>query len=140
MRILIAEDNPILSRLFSRIFTLRGWAADESPSVSSAMRRFDKGRYDLALCDIELPDGDGISLAKALLQAQPTLSVIMTSGTPGNLERARAAGLAQCLPKPFARAELLDLIDLNASLLSRRAETQRLGAPDCPVDLLGPAK
>lgn len=110
-RVLIVEDCPLLSKLLLRVFALRGWTADVSASAPAARGLFKEGRYDLVLCDIELPGGDGVSLAQSLLKAQPSLLVIMTSGNPKNIARARQAGLSECLPKPYSLEELRSRID-----------------------------
>ncbi|MDE2142923.1 MAG: response regulator [Elusimicrobia bacterium] len=99
--------------MLSRCLTLWGWLADEAPSVSAALDSFKRGSYDLLLCDVDLPDGDGISLAQSLLKVKPSLIVIIASGDPHNLERARKGGLAARLGKPFALDDLRVLIDLE---------------------------
>ena len=113
MRALIVDDDAALSRMLSRCLTLWGWSADEAPSVSAALDSFKRGSYDLLLCDVDLPDGEGISLARALLKVKPSLVVIIASGDPQNLERARKSGLAACLHKPFPLDDLRALIDLE---------------------------
>lgn len=119
MRALIVDDDAALSHLFRRCLTLSGWLADEAPCVCAALTSFKKGSYDLLLCDVDLPDGDGISLSRALLKLKPSLSVIIVSGNPENLERARKGGLTACLHKPFALEELRALIDLECPEKSR---------------------
>lgn len=113
MRALIIDDDVALSRMFSRCLTLWGWHADEAARVSAALDSFKQGSYDLVLCDVNLPDGDGIHLAQAFMKVKPSLVVIIVSGRPENLTRAREAGLAACLRKPFALDELRAMIDLE---------------------------
>ena len=110
MRALIVDDDVAVSRMISRSLTLWGWPADEAPRVSAALDFFKGGSYDLVLCDVDLPDGDGISLSSALMKANPSLVVIILSGNPENLVRARKAGLTAGLHKPFALEELRALI------------------------------
>lgn len=111
-RALIVDDDLALSRLMWRCLTMWGWGADESHSVSEALGRFKQGEYDLALCDVDLPDGNGISLAKALSKAKPSLRVIVVSGNPMNVNRAQEAGFL-CLPKPFDLGALKTLIEMR---------------------------
>lgn len=111
MRALIIDDDQAVSRILSRYLTQQGWLADEAPCVSSALDAFKQGSYDLLISDVDLPDGDGLSLAQALLKVKPSLAVIIVSGDPQNMGRAREAGLAACLQKPFALEELRALID-----------------------------
>lgn len=113
MRALIVDDDVAIAHMLSRCLTQWGWEADECHSVVSALELFQSGQYDLALCDVDLPDGDGIFLSRALLKVKPSLAVIIMSGDPGNLGRARAIGLAACLRKPFTLDDLRTLIDLK---------------------------
>lgn len=127
MKVLIVEDDPLLSKIISRIFALREWVAETGFSVPEARTLFEPGRYDLVLCDIELPEGDGVSLARELLQAQPSLRVIMTSGSPKNLARAREEGLAAHLPKPFSCEELRAMIVQQELSLKKAASIEPRG-------------
>lgn len=114
-RALIVDDDLAVSRLMKRCLSQWGWEADESHSVSAALGLFRQGRYDLALCDIDLPDGNGIALAKALSKTKPSLRVVMVSGNPANVRLARDAGFDRCLRKPFNLDELKVLIGSPAS-------------------------
>ena len=113
MRVLIVDDDAAIAHMLSRCLTQWGWEADECHSVAGALALFQSGQYDLALCDVDLPDGDGIYLSRALLKVKPSLMVIVISGNPENLGRAREAGLAACLRKPFVLDDLRTLIDLK---------------------------
>jgi DNA-binding response OmpR family regulator len=87
-----------------------GWSAEECHSVSGALALFRGGRYDLALCDVDLPDGNGISLATALSKAKPSLLVVVVSGNPENVNLAQQSGF-RCLQKPFDLDALKALIE-----------------------------
>lgn len=88
-----------------------GWEVEECHSIAAALMAFPRGTFALAVCDVDLPDGDGITLAQALVKEKPSLSVVIVSGLPDNLDRARRNGLAACLKKPFELHELKGLID-----------------------------
>jgi len=111
MRALIVDDDLAVSRVLSRYLTLWGWLADEVSCVSAALDSFKQASYDLLISDVDLPDGDGVSLAQTLLKANPELVVIIISGDPLNLGRAQEAGLPASLHKPFALDELRTLIE-----------------------------
>lgn len=113
MRALIVDDDIAVSRLLARCLTSWGWLADEVPRVSAALESFELGIYDLLISDVDLPDGDGVTLAQALQKVKPSLAVVIISGNPGNLGRAREVGLTACLRKPFSLDELRALIDLK---------------------------
>lgn len=90
-----------------------GWEVAECRSIAAALATFPKGPFDLALCDVDLPDGDGVALAQALLKVKPSLLVVIVSGSPENLDRARRGGLRARLQKPFELAALKALLDLQ---------------------------
>lgn len=114
-RALIVDDDTALSRMLARCLTLWGWRVDEAPRIFEALALFKQNRYGLVLCDVDLPDGDGISLARAFLKVDPALTVVVVSGDPENVLRARKAGLAASLHKPFALDDLRTLIGSECS-------------------------
>lgn len=110
-RALVVDDDPSMARLTTRCLSRWGWEVDEGRSVSAALVLFKEASYDLAVCDIDLPDGNGIFLATALSKVKPSLRVVMVSGSRDNIGRARAAGFDRCLDKPFILDELKALVD-----------------------------
>lgn len=113
MRALIVDDDPAITRMLVRCLALWGWETDACHAISVALALFRDGRYDLALCDVDLPDGDGVLLSRALMTTKPSLKIVVISGNPENLRRARDCGLAACLRKPFELDELRALIDVE---------------------------
>lgn len=113
MRVLIVDDDKSVLNVLSRMFSHWGWTLDARETVSDSLRLFGERHYDLAVCDVDLPDGDGVNLALALLKAKPSTRILILSGDPRNLGRARDSGLTECLSKPFALDDLRALIDLE---------------------------
>lgn len=113
MRVLIVDDDKGVLSVLSRIFSHWGWTLDARETVSDALRLFGERHYDMAVCDVDLPDGDGVNLAHAMLKAKPSTRILILSGDSRNLRRARASGLPECLSKPFALDDLRALIDLE---------------------------
>ncbi|MDE2141783.1 MAG: response regulator [Elusimicrobia bacterium] len=111
MRALIVEDDAMLSRLLRRQLSLWGWDADECPTISAAIESFAAGQYDLVLSDVDLPDGSGLALVQELARRKASLRVIVASGDPRNLERAKEAGFDRHLNKPFESDQLRILLE-----------------------------
>lgn len=109
-RALVVDDDLSMSHLMWRCLSLWGWAADECHSISGALELFRGEQYDLALCDVDLPDGNGLFLAAALSKAKPSLLVVVVSGNPENVTLARRSGF-RCLQKPFDLDALKALIE-----------------------------
>lgn len=113
MRVLIVDDDEGVSTVLSRLFSRLGWTFDARDTVAGAHEFFAKRHYDLAVCDVDLPDGNGIDMARAFLREKPSTRVLMLSGDPRNLDRARDSGLRECLPKPFDLEELKALVETS---------------------------
>ncbi len=105
-RALIVDDDPGLRRLFQRYFHSLGWTADAVSGGLEALEAFGAATYRVVVCDVNLGAGDGIQTAKKLRDMQPSLRVVIASGLPDNIDRARAAGFGHCLRKPFTLDEL----------------------------------
>ncbi len=140
MRALIIDDDLTVSQLLRRSLCAWGWNVDECHAALAAVELFKQGRHDLAICDVDLPDGDGIFLARTLLKIMPSLIVIIVSGDTQNLERAREAGLSARLHKPFALDDLRTLLYLecarNATIVGRATALNKQTPTSAPVHVL----
>ena len=77
MRILVLDDDPQIRRLLRRVLT-PAFGRD-----GGDCRRASTGPFDLAVLDLNLPDGTGADVAEALLKPPPN--------SPCSGERARSA-------------------------------------------------
>ncbi|MBI3582085.1 MAG: response regulator, partial [Nitrospinae bacterium] len=70
------------------------------------------GSFDLILCDLKLPDKAGVEIIKALKESGVTTPVISISGfIDGRIvKEALDAGAVAYLPKPFSKADLVELV------------------------------
>lgn len=66
MNILVVEDDAMLNAGLCYNLELDGYAAIPAKSVSSALAELKKHRFDLAILDVNLPDGDGFSLCQTI--------------------------------------------------------------------------
>src|SRR5438067_2418632 len=81
-------------------------------TAADAIETCTKIRPDVVLLDIELPDGDGLSVAEALAEAAPECHVVIvtTFGRPGYVRRAMAANVAGFVLKETPAAELAAVV------------------------------
>jgi DNA-binding NtrC family response regulator len=85
---------------------------------------------DLALVDLNLPDGDGIELMSAIKSTHPSCQVIILTGN-GTIEsavRATQRGAFHFIMKPFNMDELMSLVDKALSHKKLQQENQSLKA------------
>ena len=109
-RILLVEDEQLVSLVILRFLKTAGYEVQLATSVTSAHELFqnERGRFDLLLTDVVLPDGNGIDLAVRLRTLNPSLAVLLSSGYTD--ERARIADARDrgyhFIPKPYVSSEL----------------------------------
>jgi two-component system response regulator DesR len=110
IRVLLAEDQAMVRGALASLLALEGdievvAEVDRADAVLAAAR---KARPDVALLDIEMPGGDGLTAAEELHAELPACRVLIltTFGRPGYLRRAMTAGAAGFLLKDAPAAEL----------------------------------
>ncbi len=112
LRVLIVEDLPEVLLAASRMLTQLGFMVDTAPSAEEAVQRLTSGRYDLLFTDVQLSGAtDGNSLADWARRHDPTMHVLLTSGSAGHDRAARPDGM-EMLRKPYSRQQLSDMLDL----------------------------
>ncbi|MBI3786415.1 MAG: PAS domain S-box protein [Deltaproteobacteria bacterium] len=80
-RILLVEDDPgMLVLATDRLNEIDGWHVMTAESAADCRRRVADGTFDVVLLDRGLPDCDGASLIRELLQALPETAIIMLTG------------------------------------------------------------
>lgn len=105
--ILILEDEPLWRRKLVAHLERAGASVTAVGTVAEAREAARHLSFDVALLDINLPDGEGFDLLREGLLGEATPAVVMTS--EGGVERAVEAlrlGARDYLPKPFEMAEL----------------------------------
>jgi len=79
-KILIVEDDAVFGAMLKGWFGRNGYEASLHITVSAAKQELEKGKYDLILSDLRLPDGDGIMLLQWTREKNlSTPLIIMTS-------------------------------------------------------------
>ncbi|MFG1870525.1 response regulator transcription factor [Micromonospora arborensis] len=103
IRLLLAEDQGMMRGALALLLNLEPDidVVAEAGTAAEALRAALETRPDVALLDIEMPDGSGLDVAAHLRQRLPhcrTL-ILTTFGRPGYLRRAMEAGAAGFLVK-----------------------------------------
>ncbi len=111
-RLLIVDDHEANRRLVADLLTPLGFACATVASAEEALASPALATADLVLSDVRLPGMNGIELARRLHASRPALPVILSSASVLTFDHAaaRAAGVPDFLPKPFAAAQLHDLL------------------------------
>lgn len=114
IRVLLAEDQAMVRGALASLLALEAdieivAQVDRADHVLDAVRT---ARPDVALLDIEMPGGDGLTAAAELRRELPDCRVLIltTFGRPGYLRRAMAAGAAGFLLKDAPAEDLAGAI------------------------------
>lgn len=109
MRILIVEDNRRLAALIAKGCEKAGFAADICHDLEGAQAALGTARYDIAILDLGLPDGDGLEFLAALRRSGNELPVLVLTARDALEARVEGlnAGADDYLLKPFAMEELV---------------------------------
>jgi signal transduction histidine kinase/CheY-like chemotaxis protein len=117
--VLVVDDNATNRRILTDVLERWGMrpaaAASGLEAISSVQRASEAGHpFALIITDVHMPGMDGLELAEKLSQSRyrsGAMVLMLTSGErPGDLDRARRAGVSSYLLKPVRREELWDAI------------------------------
>lgn len=108
-RILVVDDEPLLRKLNSEIFTDVGYAVDVAEDGENAWDALQLHDYYLLVTDNQMPKMSGVDLVAKVRQAGKKLPVVMVTGTLPKVEFTRQTWLQPfaLLLKPYSLAELL---------------------------------
>jgi DNA-binding NtrC family response regulator len=76
-RTLIIDDEEKLRDLLSRIISLEGFEVVQAADVKSAGKKLEQSEIDVVLCDVKLPDGNGVDFSKKIKEKFPLIEVIL---------------------------------------------------------------
>jgi len=110
-RALVADDEGPLRKLLQRLLTRRGFAVDTAEDGLQASSMIERTRYDVILCDVQMPRMTGTQLYESLRRRQPHLAsaFVLISGDilNGTLQSFVESAQIPLLSKPFG-AKTLD--------------------------------
>ncbi len=76
-QILIIDDEDKLRSLFGRIIKSEGFDVFEAADCKAGLKRLELTSIDVVLCDVKLPDGNGVELTNKIKKLYPLTEVIL---------------------------------------------------------------
>ena len=76
-KILIIDDEPTIRMLLSRILELEGYEVLKAKDRATALYTLKKQAVQVVLCDVFLPDGNGVDMVEELQQLVPAAKIIL---------------------------------------------------------------
>lgn len=123
-KILIIEDNPVLSRVLCNWLERKGLQTEQTTSAVQARRMLASTDASVILSDIRLPDGDGVEILEWMNKQQIRIPfVVMTEyAEVGSAVRAMKLGAKDYLPKPVIPEKLYAILN---RLLEQQPQGQK---------------
>ena len=114
-QILIIDDDDGLRRVLGQILVRAGYIVAEAVDGRQGLSTFRKTPVDLVICDLIMPDQDGLETISVLRKEFPAVKIIAISGGArvtryDFLPAATGLGANVALPKPFTREQILESV------------------------------
>ena len=108
-RILLIEDDPVLGKGVKLGLELEGYGVEWARDLRSAKAANETEKFDLAILDLGLPDGNGLTFCQGLREAGSRMPIlILTAKTDEDTVVAGlTAGANDYIRKPFGSRELI---------------------------------
>ena len=121
IRVLVVDDEPMMSDSLRQHLAEEGYTVDTAASGAEAIDLFDGGAHHLVICDLQLPDMDGLEVMRHMKDARPLTEVIVLTGhaTVARAVEATRAGAFDFVEKDNFEFETLQRRIENA--LKQRA-------------------
>jgi len=121
--LLVVEDDGDVREFLAGDLRARGFRTETSGSCGDAIGRLREQSFDVVLCDVQLPDGDGLSVLRwCQHRPDPPVVILLTGyGSISSAVEAMRAGAADYLTKPILDDDLAESLS--------RAMARRIDGP-----------
>ncbi len=138
MHVLVAEDEPRLSRLIARVLGENGHLVETVADGAEALDMALEGDYEALILDVMLPTLDGFEIARQMRASKVKTPILMLTARDAVEDRVRGldAGADDYLVKPFAFDELLARLRALGRRKVEGGEGTALKVGDLTLDLV----
>lgn len=107
-RIFLVEDDKAIARNLVLLLHSEGFTVTHAPTRSEALAALVGNKFDLALIDISLPDGNGFTVCTEIKETQDVPVIFLTaSGDEASVVTGLNMGADDYITKPFRPRELI---------------------------------
>ncbi|CAN5248850.1 nitrogen regulation protein NR(I) [soil metagenome] len=136
-RILVVDDDQAVCVVIAEALKRQGYLVKTVGTIAERRTQLIEFQPELLVCDVILPDGDGLEDIAAIIAEQPSLRVIILSAqnTLDTAVRATAQGAFEYLPKPFDLNDLGQAVDAALRHSTGQALADQAGEANTTADL-----
>ncbi len=112
MHVLVIDDEAAIRQILAATVSRAGHSVDTADCVREASSKLVRGDVDVALCDIKMPDGNGVDLVRSFKGSGIDTHFVMVTAFASmeTAVEALRAGATDYIVKPVNRDELLEKI------------------------------
>lgn len=118
-RILVIDDDELFIKLMVHALKQRGHEVDFALDGLEGSKKFAATTYDAVVCDIVMPEQEGVKTITSMRRARPDVGIVAISGgltkfggkSLDILEIAARLGADRTLTKPFQLSELVKTVE-----------------------------
>ena len=120
LKILIAEDDKELRKLFAHVLVKHGYTVREVSDGKEALEAMDEELFDLIISDVMMPEIDGFTLVRSLREAGNTIPILMITAKDAfeDMRQGFMSGTDDYMVKPINVNEMV----MRVQALLRRAQ------------------
>jgi two-component system, NtrC family, response regulator len=126
--VLIIDDEEKLRNLLSRLIRLEGFGVKEASDLKAARKLLDKEIPDVILCDVKLPDGNGVDFILETKAKHPSVEIILLTAY-GNIAdgvQAMKNGAFDYITKGDDNEKIIPLINRAVEKIHLKNRLERL--------------
>ncbi len=111
-RVLVIDDEPNIRFMLNEMLSSEGFEVALANGREEALQHLGSGRFDAAICDIKMPDVNGLDLLREMLDTDPYMQVVMITAYTSREDALKAMeiGAYDYISKPFDIKELRELV------------------------------
>jgi len=116
LEVLLADDNPINQRVGQSVLSKLGYRADMATNGVEVLAAMDRKAYDILFLDIQMPEMDGLEVARQVaarwpVEKRPRIIAMTGNALLGDREKCLAAGMDDYISKPVRIADMQAAIE-----------------------------
>ncbi len=112
MKILVADDDPIIRKLLFEVLTHDGHQVTITENGLEALKEAQKQPFKFIFLDVHMPIMNGLETLISIRKLYPEMAVAMMDSYPDQLvNQAKKEGALTCIHKPFDLKEIRGVIE-----------------------------
>lgn len=113
-KILVVDDSPVVRNFHMNILKKEGYAVDNAEDGVVALEKSLTSDFDLILCDINMPNMDGLTFVRKFRELEKEIPVIIISTQEEHYQTIEGftAGANLYIVKPVSPQKLIEHIKL----------------------------